>query len=218
MKKTILAILAAASAIGLAQPANAAIITPGMTTGGASHNATFTLVPGSGSPLTGTQDVTASFSDYINLGSTSTPFSFTDDFRFKIGPFSGPTAGSFIGLGSGTLSTTVNTFGSSQDLDLISVIINNGHGYIFSLPITSPPGDLKNLSESAGTSGVKIYSGATIDLIVSGNSRGKGYFNGSLTFSPSAVPEASTWAMMLLGFGFLGMAFRRRPRLALQAV
>jgi hypothetical protein len=31
-------------------------------------------------------------------------------------------------------------------------------------------------------------------------------------FSPGAVPEPATWAMMLLGFGGIGMTMRRRRR------
>lgn len=34
---------------------------------------------------------------------------------------------------------------------------------------------------------------------------------------PSAVPEPSTWLMMVLGIGMIGAALRRRDRLALQA-
>lgn len=39
-------------------------------------------------------------------------------------------------------------------------------------------------------------------------------FTGSwiTSFQPSAVPEPSTWAMMLLGFGAVGFALRRRKR------
>lgn len=33
----------------------------------------------------------------------------------------------------------------------------------------------------------------------------------------AAVPEPSTWAMMLFGFGFIGFSMRRRPRRLLQA-
>jgi hypothetical protein len=36
---------------------------------------------------------------------------------------------------------------------------------------------------------------------------------GPLAVAPS-VPEPATWAMMLLGFGAMGMAFRRRQRVS----
>lgn len=46
-----------------------------------------------------------------------------------------------------------------------------------------------------------------------------GFISGFLTtyvfISDSAVPEPATWAMMLVGFGAIGLAFRRRRGLAL---
>lgn len=42
--------------------------------------------------------------------------------------------------------------------------------------------------------------------------------SGSGTFNVAAVPEPSTWAMMILGFAGIGfMAYRRRPHLAIAA-
>ena len=46
--------------------------------------------------------------------------------------------------------------------------------------------------------------------------RGSGSFGGAVAFS--AVPEPSTWGMMLLGFGAVGFAMRRRRRPALLQV
>jgi hypothetical protein len=40
----------------------------------------------------------------------------------------------------------------------------------------------------------------------------------SMSFSAQAVPEPATWALMLLGFGGIGMAMRRRRRPALAQV
>ncbi|WP_299309990.1 PEPxxWA-CTERM sorting domain-containing protein [uncultured Croceicoccus sp.] len=39
---------------------------------------------------------------------------------------------------------------------------------------------------------------------------------GSTPYTPGAVPEPSTWAMMLLGFGAIGYAMRRRQKIATQ--
>lgn len=63
----------------------------------------------------------------------------------------------------------------------------------------------------------------TFTLIVNNNNAGINTNNGPLTSGPSgvdfvgnvtfdvtAVPEPSTWAMMLLGFGMIGFAARRR--------
>ena len=58
-----------------------------------------------------------------------------------------------------------------------------------------------NVWGNGGTSGT-LATTASYDVNTS--------FNG--TYSISAVPEASTWAMMLLGFFGLGiMAYRRKP-------
>jgi PEP-CTERM motif len=43
--------------------------------------------------------------------------------------------------------------------------------------------------------------------------------NGTATFSVAAVPEPSTWAMMILGFAGVGfMAYRRKSKSALMAI
>jgi hypothetical protein len=39
-----------------------------------------------------------------------------------------------------------------------------------------------------------------------------GAFTGNLTIMAAPVPEAATWAMMILGFGAIGMMIRRRRR------
>ena len=47
-------------------------------------------------------------------------------------------------------------------------------------------------------------------LTINGNNSGAGSLGGSITIRPGAVPEPATWAMMLLGFGAVGFAMRRR--------
>jgi hypothetical protein len=46
-------------------------------------------------------------------------------------------------------------------------------------------------------------------LTINGNNAGAGSLGGSITIR-QAVPEPATWAMMLLGFGAVGFAMRRR--------
>jgi len=45
---------------------------------------------------------------------------------------------------------------------------------------------------------------------VTGFSRGNGAYGGQASFEPMDVPEPSTWALMLAGFGMVGYAMRRR--------
>jgi hypothetical protein len=58
------------------------------------------------------------------------------------------------------------------------------------------------------------FTGGTItgaDVVLNGQDT-YDHFSGSIT--ASAVPEPSTWAMMLLGFAGLGFAFRQSRRKA----
>ena len=201
MRKTF-AILAAVSALALAQPASATVVPPGATPGTpVGSNAFFYVF---GNPFTGTEEVTANIGDTIKKGSINSPFSFTDDFRFSIGP----SGGALIGSGSGRVITGSTRFFIKSDLDFTSITVNG-----VSLLIQSMDG---GLNEFATTSNVPIYSGVLNDIVVTGLSRGLGSFSGTLTFEPNAVPEPATWALMLIGFGFMGMAFRRRRPLAVQ--
>jgi len=56
----------------------------------------------------------------------------------------------------------------------------------------------------------------TYTLHLEGTSTGDGAFGGNVAFV--AVPEPATWGMMLLGFGAIGFAIRRRRRPALMQI
>jgi hypothetical protein len=67
-------------------------------------------------------------------------------------------------------------------------------------------------SFTLGTSGI-FFNGTTFELFWSGTDPMFGTIGGdtTLTAATPAVPESSTWAMMLLGFAGLGfMAYRRK--------
>ncbi|MBB6505337.1 hypothetical protein F4693_002325 [Sphingomonas endophytica] len=144
----------------------------------------FTATPGAGGTFAGA---------FKNQGIAAGAFS--DTFTFTL-----PTSG----LGSGTVTTSVTDLLSVNDLDLTSVLING-----FAADITRTAG---GAFEVAFINNVPIVAGQLNRLVVNGLSRGNGAYGGQATFTPvtSAVPEAATWAMMIMGFGVVGFAMRRR--------
>jgi hypothetical protein len=58
-----------------------------------------------------------------------------------------------------------------------------------------------------------FLTAGTYGLFVNGNNAGGGNAGGTVSIrQTAAVPEPGTWAMMLLGFGGMGVAMRRRRR------
>ncbi|MBB3691801.1 FxDxF family PEP-CTERM protein [Sphingomonas sp. BK580] len=144
----------------------------------------FKATPGAGGTFSGAFQVTG-----LALGN------FSDTFTFTL-----PTNG----LGSGTVTTSVTDLFSVNDLDFYSVTING-----IAATITKTGG---GQNEVAFVNSVPITAGKLNELVVTGYSRGNGAYGGQATFTPisSAVPEPATWAMMIMGFGVVGYAMRRR--------
>jgi PEP-CTERM motif len=114
-------------------------------------------------------------------------------------------SGPFLGvnnpaLANGTPSGSTTTFGRSPDGNVITTEFGlnglsgteNSTTYIFRTNATA-----FNNSGSFG-----IIDGSTIQ--------------GAAFVPTSAVPEPATWGMMLLGFGGVGVAMRRRRKVAMQ--
>jgi hypothetical protein len=122
--------------------------------------------------------------------------SFTDNFTFSL-----PS-----GVRSGSASGLIGTLGFRllrTDVDFTSVTLN---GKPFNVIFEDLLGaDLQLLSATPLTAGLQSLS-------VSGNSQRFGSYLGKLTFTPAAaaVPEPTTWAFMILGFGMVGGMMRRR--------
>ena len=102
------------------------------------------------------------------------------------------------GIGSGSLSTS---FSSSLNEIFISALYINGVEY-----------DLTDTAsgQTVTVGNIPITAFALNTIRVVGTSIGEGGFSGTATFTALPVPEAATWAMMLAGFGALGLAMRRR--------
>ena len=212
--------LAAVSAFAFAAPAMAAstiTLTPtnplyGFPTPGPFGQAAFTISP-STVPYMGVGEVTAGFSHTgIPMGT------FQDFYKFTLGQ---------DGFGSGTIGTSLNLtamFEGPLDTDIFSILFNGTAAdstlylrdgtTICTVRGVNGCGAVESFSLTNAT----IYAGVLNTIEINGQSRGNGSYGGQATFTPGAVPEPATWAMMLLGFGAVGFSMRRskRNQLALQ--
>ena len=179
----------------------------------------------------GTVSIVGLFNPTVNL--TPNPKTFTAAFgmTFEIsgtGGFAGATGGlgSLNGIlnFSGTEGTTIN----QSIANFFTFADGTGHNYQFSLD------SVKTLSYSNNpgvSSAVSLYLlGSTVDtwlgysatatsLTLTFNNTGNSAYSAAATLAvPPApiptVPEPATWALTLIGFGAMGAALRRRPRVA----
>ena len=222
MRKLVLSLIGA-SALAISSAASAVVILPGApgpVVGGVltQPGRTFQTTPDPVLP-TYTGPITATIG---HTGITAGPFS--DTFLFTIGTLGmGP-----IGTGSGAVTTSATVFFGSDDLDITSVVFNNGlTDFLATLTLydrnnaicghTNADRGGPNgcgISESYALTGVPITGGLLNSLTVSGLSHGTASYGGSLSFTPTGVPEPATWAMMLLGFAGIGFQLRRSRRRA----
>lgn len=159
--------------------------------------------------------ISAIFGDTGIPGSPGgTPF--TDEFQFTI-----PQTGT--GSGSVTTSVVLAGVGGALDLDFTSVLVN---GMAATAVYRDAAGNICTnygvgtcgATETFAINNVPILANILNTITISGISRGNGSYGGQATFQP-AVPEPSTWAMMILGFGVIGFGMRRsrKPARMLQA-
>lgn len=137
----------------------------------------------SGTPFS--PSITASF---FNGFQSST--SFDDSFTFTIPQ---------NGVGSGSISTSFSS-GSANKLTISNLFVN---GISYALTTTAA-------GQSATVGNIPITFGMLNTIRVVGFTNGSGVYSGTATFAAAPVPEPSVWAMMIIGFGAVGVAFRRR--------
>jgi hypothetical protein len=205
MKRTF---LGAAGAVALAWAGSAAALITGTAnigeTNADSNGGTIQFLVVQPNPYPGptyTGPITGAFSHTFNF-STDPGFTdtFEDTFTFRV-PVDGTGNGSFSASGTDILqSLTFSgisgevTFSNGTDTVNVSILSNGKLGIL--------------------DSDVDIFANALNTLTIRGTAHGNAFYNGSASFAPTAVPEASTWAMMLIGFGGIGGAIRYRRRKA----
>lgn len=130
----------------------------------------------------------------FNLAGIAGP-NFAQGFTFGL-----PKTGKFGG------SVTTEFSDPSSDIDFTSIKIDNTHDYTKNLSVLEPQErwDISNLQLAGGFHRIDI----------TGNSGGFGSFAGTISFA--AVPEPAAWGLMILGFGLIGGALRRRQKVAVR--
>ncbi len=130
--------------------------------------------------------------------------------------------------GSGSVVFGINPVGTAFDTSFIfnnsaagTYNINLGtstQGLLFTLVTVTGGGSTTTFAPPSITSlqqfGINLLANTNYTVRVAGTSPNTaGEWHGGITVVASAVPEAAAWAMMLLGFGGIGMAMSRRRRL-----
>lgn len=108
-----------------------------------------------------------------------------------------------LGFGSGTVTTSLagGPVGGDTDLNIEYVKVNG-------LLATDVMG--QGEFEFWGINNVPIFHGLLNTIEVKFTSFGEASYGGNATFLP--IPEAETWAMMIAGFGLVGVAMRNKRR------
>lgn len=163
-------------------------------------------VPANAAPIINYNTAAADGSFTASFENASPSASFNDLFT----PFT-------VAVG-GYLSATLTTIGifPKNDVDFTLAQFNGAGGFI-PLTITKSPLTSGNKTNPDGlefgiVAGQPIGPG-TYQLQVKGTAPGtggNGSYAGTVSFAAGAVPEPSTWAVMILGFGAVGFAMRRQ--------
>ncbi|MBW8752726.1 MAG: PEP-CTERM sorting domain-containing protein [Sphingomonadales bacterium] len=164
-------------------------------------------------------NATATFGATYSVDDTS----FVDSFFFTLAQAANLTGGQLLTSAGGSSAPF------KADLDISLVNLASGASTLFSFAKSSTPSGTDkteqfdipaaNLNQlfAAGTYSFNVMGFAdNVSASAAGNGAGPGSYSGSLTFAAApvaqSVPEPSTWAMMLLGFGVIGVTMRSAKR------
>ena len=101
-------------------------------------------------------------------------------------------------------SVTLDT--SSSSVNFTSAYLTDGTNFSY---LTCQAGCLGGTSEFWALDDTLLGAGV-YTLWVNGTNSSTGSLAGTITITDHGVPEPATWAMMLLGFGAIGLQLRRR--------
>ncbi|VXC85379.1 FxDxF family PEP-CTERM protein [Sphingomonas sp. 8AM] len=132
---------------------------------------------------------TGLFGNTVTSADVNSSSVYTDTYQFIV-----PTAG-IVGASAVTLTFDGSLTFSEVLLNGVKLVIRRTNGVYLA---TSPLGGLASAENPQKLSITGKLTGAT------------GTYTGNVRFE-SAVPEPGTWALMILGFGIVGYAMRRRP-------
>jgi len=122
-----------------------------------------------------------------------------------------------VGLTFDTNFVFNNSVGGSYNIELGT----STQGLMFTLVTVTGGGATLTFAPPAITSlqqfGISLLANTNYTVRVAGTSpTTAGEWHGGITVVDGAVPEPATWAMMLLGFGGIGIAMRRRRSVQLR--
>jgi hypothetical protein len=143
----------------------------------------------------------------VTCGPTYSPFEATVSFMNDV-------AGTYS-FGLQTTATLVNgVLDADSDVDFTNAWLALTDG----TPVMGLSNTFSNDTfELWNLSGLHLNPGSYV-LHITGQRGDESTFDGSVNFVRDAVPEPSTWAFMLLGFGALGWQLRRRRPVLAQAL
>jgi hypothetical protein len=205
----LLARLSVAALAGLATPAGAQVVAlsnPGQITTTYLNNFD-TGVKNSGPVTFDASSAIDSAASFSNGVTTSGAF--------------GLRSGTFPGLITANLSSSYNAVGlyfGNDDIccaTAFSAILSayNGATFLGSVSVAANMND--NVDQFIGLSSITAFDRVTIDYGTAGLYTFIDDFRlGTPAAANGAVPEPATWAMMLIGFGAIGGALRRRQKVA----
>ncbi|MGO8737797.1 PEPxxWA-CTERM sorting domain-containing protein [Rhodoblastus sp.] len=134
------------------------------------------------------------------------------------------------GVSTGPTATFNMSFGGLYNVTGINAAVDNNDDYIFSFynganlvetytypasagDVTASQGGQQNFSTITGYGGPPVFTAVdATNVIVTAANGDNLYAVGEAEFIGSAVPEPSTWALMLAGFGGLALAGRRKQK------